>query len=1082
MVKKIISLCSATVLYSLVLLPLPAMAATMWWQAGGPEGGSAQVLTIDPTNPETLYAASGSQYNGDGVLKSINGGLSWTLLSNGLTSISVISLAVDPINSQIVYAGSRMGGVFKSSDGGDSWIPLNSGLLSNSVESLAIDPSTPGTLYAALWGGGIFKSINGGESWSAVNSGLTTRNVFNLVIDPITPQTIYVTTLDGGVFKSINGGNLWSAVNSGITNSWVFSLAIDTSSHETIYAVTNGGGVFKSTTSGGYWNPVNIGLNSLSVRSVAVDPTQSQTVYVGTDIGVFKTTDGGGLWSRVSNGLPVGYVNSIVIDPSSSQSVYAGTESSGVFKSVNAGGAWSAVNSGLVSTLVTKLTMDPTNSMIIYAGTLGSGLFKSADGGVSWSAANNGLTGSYISSIAIDPTNPLVLYSGVEGGGLFKSTNGGAAWNAANSGLTTYIYSIAIDPANSQTLYAGTDAGVFKSTTGGASWSAISSGLTGTSILCLAVDPTVPQTIYAGTNADVFKTTTGGASWSAISKGLAGSYVYALTIDPSAPQIVYAGAGSGQVFKTTTAGDLWFNISSGVTSLDVYSIAVDPTDGQTVYAGTDSGVFKSMNGGSSWSIVNSGLSNIYVTALLVDPIHPHSLYAGTFGNGVYKGFSDPPPPTVSGTPDTAATVGTVYKFIPSSTYASSFSISGSVPPGLAFNAATGALSGIPTTAGSYGAIQIKAISFAGTASLPEFDMAVTLPVPVFIATPAHLSNSTSAGFAFNPAPSAYYTFECKLDSGDFLPCSSPQGYISLAEGTHTFQVRAVDQAKNYTPLATYVWMIDSMPPVDGTLSAIPGPGQVSLSWTGFSDPMTGLDKYKLVAANGTLPASCASGTLIYSGTDTSFVHTGLTKGITYSYRLCALDKTGNVSNGITASAKVMATPLLISTTSTLPSGIYGCNFSKAIPASGGTKPYTWSVVSGEIPAGITLDAAKGTLKGKPTGWGDYTFTVQVADKYGYKSTKDFTLSINVPQLTITTAALPNGRIGVSYKKVLAGKGGVKPFAWSVSAASLPNGLTLDAATGIISGMPTAGGTYSFSIQLEDGRPEAVTKDFTMAVK
>jgi hypothetical protein len=117
--------------------------------------------------------------------------------------------------------------------------------------------------------------------------------------------------------------------------------------------------------------------------------------------------------------------------------------------------------------------------------------------------------------------------------------------------------------------------------------------------------------------------------------------------------------------------------------------------------------------------------------------------------------------------------------------------------------------------------------------------------------------------------------------------------------------RSTDQAGNVEAVKSALVRIDKAAPTNGALTATPDNAQVALSWSGFSDGDSGLattSTYKLVYATGGSPASCASGTQLLLGTATSFTHAGLTNGVAYSYRVCALDVPGNISTGATVSA------------------------------------------------------------------------------------------------------------------------------------------------------------------------------------
>src|SRR3990167_7872777 len=109
---------------------------------------------------------------------------------------------------------------------------------------------------------------------------------------------------------------------------------------------------------------------------------------------------------------------------------------------------------------------------------------------------------------------------------------------------------------------------------------------------------------------------------------------------------------------------------------------------------------------------------------------------------------------------------------------------------------------------------------------------------------------------------------------------------------------------------------DTTSPTDGSLSASAGNQQVSLIWSGFTDSGSGLGSYKLVYSATSTPSSCSSGTQIWTGTGTSYTHTGLTNSTTYYYRICATDNAGNTSSGATANGTPQSSGTTTTTTGT----------------------------------------------------------------------------------------------------------------------------------------------------------------------
>ena len=183
-----------------------------------------------------------------------------------------------------------------------------------------------------------------------------------------------------------------------------------------------------------------------------------------------------------------------------------------------------------------------------------------------------------------------------------------------------------------------------------------------------------------------------------------------------------------------------------------------------------------------------------------------------------------------------------------------------------------------------------------------------------------------------------------------------------------------------------------------------------------------------------------------------------------------------------------ATSVLI-TTSGLPGGTVNASYSATLTASGGVTPYTWSVVSGSLPTGLSLNSMTGGINGTPTTAGSSAFTVQVSDSQNPSGTdtKQLSITINPAQvapLNITTTSLPIGRRFVAYSQTLIATGGTRPYSWSLSSGALPPGLALNGVTGVISGTPTNKGRWSFTVRVRDSQtvPAEDTQPLSIRVR
>jgi len=348
-------------------------------------------VMIDPAAPATLYAGYVDFSTGvGGVVKSTDAGETWTPANEGRTMIDITVLTVDPADTATVYAAAGTEGLFKSLDNGANWTKLVHPWPEQYIRSLVIDFVRPSTLYtwAQRTNGcvnsdeNLFKSTDGGASWESAGlhrNGCDFYPSSSVVMDPTDPYTLYIGGGDEGVFaKTSNGGTSWNYVDApgGMA---VNALVIDRTNPTTLYE-GNWGGVFKSIDGGANWTDTAL---RLGVNTLALDPANPNVVYAAAQSsfagssgfqGLFKSTDGGSTWVAINNGLSDlidsgSPITTLVINPADPNILYAGTAGYGVFKSTDGGGTWNQFNDGLSSFDIRALTLSPGTSSTLYAGT-----------------------------------------------------------------------------------------------------------------------------------------------------------------------------------------------------------------------------------------------------------------------------------------------------------------------------------------------------------------------------------------------------------------------------------------------------------------------------------------------------------------------------------------------------------------------------------------------------------------------------------------------------------------------------------------------------------------------------------------
>ncbi|MBI3611045.1 MAG: hypothetical protein HY204_10150 [Nitrospirae bacterium] len=310
---------------------------------------------------------------------------------NGKSNI-VTAIVMNPDHPNTLFIATN-DSVYKSRDDGAAWVPVTEGLGHARILSLAIHPVNTSTVYAGTLGDAVYRSVDGGNRWSVINAGLkehvTVVNAF--LFHPRDPETILAATTVG-FFKTADGGMMWEELsNKGMDSVYVVSAAIDPTDTSILYAGTSGG-VYKTTNGGTTWRETNNGLIraepgtalSLGINSLIMDPAKTTTLYAGTTRGGFKTVDGAASWTKIQEGIGETFVATLLIHPVSNTTLFAGTQN-GVYKTTDGGEHWLPSNNGLTNLNIRALAMHPKDSNILYAGTQG-GLFKTVDGGMNWSA------------------------------------------------------------------------------------------------------------------------------------------------------------------------------------------------------------------------------------------------------------------------------------------------------------------------------------------------------------------------------------------------------------------------------------------------------------------------------------------------------------------------------------------------------------------------------------------------------------------------------------------------------------------------------------------------------------------------
>lgn len=674
--------------------------AAISWTAVGPYniGGRVRAIAISNQNTNLIYASSVS----GGIFKSTNAGLSWMPMSDYAANLAISSIVIDPVNNNIIYAGTGEGffnydavrgeGVLKTTDGGITWSLLKNFSGTSEfpyfINDLYLRPDSTNILYAAT-NYGLFRTTNSGNNWSFIHQGSASVRVTQIVGDPLTPTTFYVcygNHSQDGIYKTINGGKSFTKLSGGFPTVGYnrIALAVSKSNPNILYASLDSAtthfthSIPKSTDGGATWlgvgKPIDTQLGGSHLGGqgwynnvIAVHPTDPNIVFAA-GINLFKSTNGGTNWLMIAYGYPPPYPyvhvdhHEIEFHPTDPSIIYFGTDG-GVFKTTNTGSTFTELNNGFETTQFYSGAVHPTAD-IFYGGTQDNGTLKS-NSLPNWSMVFGGDGGA----TAVDFNSPNVVYTEYINLHIRKSTNSGSTWSRAMTGIpagtgeydgTTdrvlFIAPFVMDPTNPAILVAGTYR-VFRTTNSAASWTSISNdltgdgtGATGSKISAIAIAKKSSAFVYVGTTGSatstsrVQVTSNTGTSWTNVTKApLPNRWVTSIAVDTADTDFILVGYSGyntntsgipGHIFLTTNRGTTWTNVSGDLPDIPVNTIIINPNNNNHWLVGTDLGVFETMNGGTNWVQQNLGLANVQVADL--DLRRDNYVFAATHGRGMFK--------------------------------------------------------------------------------------------------------------------------------------------------------------------------------------------------------------------------------------------------------------------------------------------------------------------------------------------------------------------------------------------------------------------------------------------------------------
>ncbi|MEP7321075.1 MAG: T9SS type A sorting domain-containing protein [Saprospiraceae bacterium] len=614
-------------------------------------------ILISPRNPDILFVGTGEVYNkhasvpgiidrttrgtyGMGILKSINGGKSWTQ-SLPLTQ-SVISgvqtMKFDPYDDQIIYAATTQG-LYKSTNQGNTWTLIHDVPMAVDFD---ININNPEIIYVTHGSyqdnaiSGIYKSNNSGVSFVKLKNGLPESYSGKALLDisKSNPNILYASIANElrsvGLFMSIDGGTTWDMMNStdvaNVQGWYSHDIAIDPTNPDYIsyvgqnaYISEHKGKNFLNISS---WDAGDMG------RVPVGGAESSYDIYVHADI------------------------HATYFHPLKPNEIYFATDG-GIFVSTNRGMSFEGRNGGYQTTqFYANFSASKSNPNFAIGGMQdnGTAIYDGQDGWIK-------VIGGDGMSTAINPMNEKIIFGTYQNFGLNRSLDGGKTFDyikPANNSFEvegkSFNTPFEIIPSAPNSIYAGAQKVYLNENNGNpASWRSLQTNPldANSTILTLGVSPTDRSLLLASTSPlegllsvpKLFKSTNGGITWTRIND-LPYQSVMDICFDPINGKIIYialSGFGvNSHLYKSIDGGDTWKNIDNGLPDVPTNCIAINPKNTKEIYVGNDLGVYISSDGGLKWERFMEGLPTAVMAMSMTISSQTDQIKLATHGNGVYE--------------------------------------------------------------------------------------------------------------------------------------------------------------------------------------------------------------------------------------------------------------------------------------------------------------------------------------------------------------------------------------------------------------------------------------------------------------